>query len=282
LKESDKLIPNLREPVILNTPGPFLESERTKRMLVTIIIVAAVAFFIVGILGLVWSDRDLLWVSGAGVVLQIVPFWFIKRGYIRTASFLIMLGVLGIVVVLASVGQGSRDAAVVAFPIVLVFSGLALDRKSFVVATVLTVAASCWLVLGEAFNWYTPSPFAAKPGWPELITLVLILIVAAIAIDLLATNARKNLELARQEIEHRKKMEEEREKLITSLQKALSDVKTLSGLIPICCSCKKIRDDQGYWKAVEQYIGEHTEAEFTHGICPDCIARLYPDLGPLT
>lgn len=57
------------------------------------------------------------------------------------------------------------------------------------------------------------------------------------------------------------------------LQKALSEVKTLSGLIPICAWCKKIRDDKGYWSEVEKYIGEHSKAEFTHGMCPECIKK---------
>ena len=58
--------------------------------------------------------------------------------------------------------------------------------------------------------------------------------------------------------------------LHTELQKALEDVKLLSGLLPICMWCKKIRDDQGYWNAIEHYLGQHSEAEFAHGICPDC------------
>jgi len=67
----------------------------------------------------------------------------------------------------------------------------------------------------------------------------------------------------------------EREKLIGELQDALAKVKLLSGLLPICASCKKIRDDQGYWKQIEVYIQSHSEAEFTHGICPDCAQKLY-------
>ena len=74
------------------------------------------------------------------------------------------------------------------------------------------------------------------------------------------------------------KMEAEREQLMTELQEALAKVKTLSGLLPICASCKKIRNDKGYWQAIEGYIGEHSEAEFTHGICPDCVKKLYPDI----
>ncbi len=75
----------------------------------------------------------------------------------------------------------------------------------------------------------------------------------------------------------RKQAEEERERLIAELQKALSEVKTLSGLLPICASCKSIRDDKGYWKQIESYIKDHSEAEFSHGICPDCIKKLYPE-----
>lgn len=62
------------------------------------------------------------------------------------------------------------------------------------------------------------------------------------------------------------------------LEKALAEIKTLSGLLPICSHCKKIRDDQGYWNQIEAYIGQRSSAEFTHGICPDCMERLYQDL----
>jgi sigma-B regulation protein RsbU (phosphoserine phosphatase) len=62
------------------------------------------------------------------------------------------------------------------------------------------------------------------------------------------------------------------------LQDALAQVKKLSGLLPICASCKKIRDDEGYWQQIEGYIRTHSEADFTHGICPDCAVKLYPDL----
>jgi len=62
------------------------------------------------------------------------------------------------------------------------------------------------------------------------------------------------------------------------LQKALAKIKTLSGLLPICASCKKIRDDQGYWTQLEYYISEHSEAEFTHGCCPECMKKLYPEM----
>lgn len=75
-----------------------------------------------------------------------------------------------------------------------------------------------------------------------------------------------------------KHLQQEREQLIEDLQKALSEVKTLSGLLPICSSCKKIRDDQGYWEQLETYFRKHSDILFTHGICPDCMKKLYPDV----
>jgi CheY-like chemotaxis protein len=76
----------------------------------------------------------------------------------------------------------------------------------------------------------------------------------------------------------RKQTVVERDRLIQDLQKALANVKSLSGLLPICAGCKKIRDDQGYWSQVECYVQEHSEATFTHGLCPDCIKKWYPEL----
>jgi PAS domain S-box-containing protein len=70
---------------------------------------------------------------------------------------------------------------------------------------------------------------------------------------------------------------EERERLISELQEALSKVKTLSGLLPICAACKKIRDDEGYWNRIEVYIRAHSEAEFEPGLCPDCAMKLNPE-----
>jgi AmiR/NasT family two-component response regulator len=66
-------------------------------------------------------------------------------------------------------------------------------------------------------------------------------------------------------------------RLNAELQAALDQVRTLSGLLPICAACKKIRDDQGYWHQVESYIQEHSDAKFSHGICPDCARKLYPE-----
>ena len=80
------------------------------------------------------------------------------------------------------------------------------------------------------------------------------------------------------DITKRKQIEEERNQLIKSLQDSLAKIKTLSGMLPICASCKKIRDDKGYWNQIETYLHKHSEAEFSHGICPECAKKLYPDI----
>jgi HAMP domain-containing protein len=77
-------------------------------------------------------------------------------------------------------------------------------------------------------------------------------------------------------VESRQRTAEERERLIGELQQALGEVKVLRGILPICSSCKKVRSDQGSWQQIESYIREHSDAEFSHGICPECARRLYP------
>ena len=94
----------------------------------------------------------------------------------------------------------------------------------------------------------------------------------------LSINGKIYLHSIVHDITDRKKAEEDRERLIRELQKALAEIKTLSGMLPICASCKKIRDDRGYWNQIESYIRDHSQAEFTHSICPECAKKLYPEL----
>lgn len=85
-----------------------------------------------------------------------------------------------------------------------------------------------------------------------------------------------NEELQR-EIAERKKAEEAERGKAAKLQEALDDVKILQGLLPICSHCRKVRDEKGYWSQLEAYISEHSDAEFSHGICDDCLNKLYPE-----
>lgn len=78
-------------------------------------------------------------------------------------------------------------------------------------------------------------------------------------------------------LEKRRQVEKEKEELIAQLQQALEEIKTLKGILPICASCKKIRDDNGCWTQMESFIRERADVDFTHGICPDCARKIYPE-----
>jgi hypothetical protein len=91
--------------------------------------------------------------------------------------------------------------------------------------------------------------------------------------ELKATNRRLELEIEkRSNVEKTLLMERDK------LKQMISEVKTLRGFIPICSSCKKIRNDAGYWEKIEKYFQEHSEVQFSHGLCPECIKKIYPEL----
>lgn len=119
----------------------------------------------------------------------------------------------------------------------------------------------------------------AQPQWEgwHIHDYLFVFVILAFALGIFSL--RRWIELGR-EITERKRVEQERERLIADLQRALADVKHLSGLLPICAGCKKIRDDRGYWSQVESYIAERSEARFTHGLCPVCTKKFFPDLTP--
>lgn len=115
--------------------------------------------------------------------------------------------------------------------------------------------------------------FGVSPGkiarWAAVVLIPLIL--------LLSFGFFYNRRL-RREMNEKEKAQRDREKVIRDLQTALANIKELKGLLPICASCKKIRDDRGYWQQVEVYLLEHSGAEFSHSICPDCMREIYPDI----
>jgi hypothetical protein len=80
------------------------------------------------------------------------------------------------------------------------------------------------------------------------------------------------------DITKRKQAEAEREQLIETLQEALKEIRTLRGILPICSFCKKVRDDKGHWEPLDVYVHKYSEADISHGICPDCVKEHYPEI----
>lgn len=124
-------------------------------------------------------------------------------------------------------------------------------------AIVAVMCAACWFFVDILSEHRYSHPIYAY--WNAGIRLLSFLVVAAAVWTLRAALERERG--LRQEI-----------------QNTLEEIRTLRGMLPICASCKKIRNDQGYWEQIEHYIAERSEAEFTHSICPDCVKTLYPEL----
>ncbi|SHI57683.1 hypothetical protein SAMN02745216_00187 [Desulfatibacillum alkenivorans DSM 16219] len=118
---------------------------------------------------------------------------------------------------------------------------------------------------------------------PSVWALLSVAFIITTAVFFVSANGffRRLKELVGAVVEQRQEMQEQAEELIrmnSELESALSEVKTLSGLLPICSHCKKIRDDKGYWNQIEVYIQDHSEADFSHSICPDCAKKIYPQM----
>ena len=147
-------------------------------------------------------------------------------------------------------------------------------------------------LFGASPSVVTQSAAAALPGWADTLAAVPLGGEAVEAASL--SDASRILELRAfplgrrpgrmtgrilliRDVTSRRNAEKERERLVAELQAALAEVKILGGLLPICANCKKIRDDGGYWQNVEQYISAHSGVTFSHGICPDCMRKFYPE-----
>jgi hypothetical protein len=136
------------------------------------------------------------------------------------------------------------------------------DRFDRIVWKLLIATMMVSIASGMTFTLYTD-----VYGFSNFVGHILSLTVYGIIYKaVIHTGLRKPYDLLFRDIKQNE------EKLLT----ALSEIKTLKGIIPICSSCKKIRNDKGYWQKVEEYLGEHSDAKFSHGICMDCAKKLYP------
>lgn len=138
-------------------------------------------------------------------------------------------------------------------------------------------------------RWYgKPKPFWTVPKVAGFMTAILIFSITGMGVwryhstmklnQALLKNIKKREAAERKLQESYDTLEKKIDERTKELQKALSEVKSLSGLLPICAHCKKIRDDQGYWNSIEEYIYEHSEAQFSHSICQECAKKHYPDM----
>ena len=183
------------------------EDRQRAAMLSSIIWVSWGAYLYVIIIGIYYGNRVLIAVMVVCSILQGVPFWLLRRGYWITSSIVTIVSVLGTVTLLATMGEGIRDISVLIFPIILIFAGLTLNRIIFGICIALTLTATGWLIFGAANGWFVPVLYGTP--WMDFLSVTVVLLVSAFAIDLMAMSMRKNLKLARQEIMQRKQAEEQ-------------------------------------------------------------------------
>jgi|GEM_PF-2183924 len=183
------------------------DEKRAAEILFAIILAVLISYLIVILVSLYRHDWELIWFGLGGIVLLVVPIGMLFRGYLRLSSLIAILGVLGTVTLMATIGQGMHDIAIMAFPVIIIISSLMLDQRIFFFVSFFTIVAAGWLVFGEVFGWFIPHPLEIT-NWVDFLMILAILLVAIMAMKLLATNARNNLEQAQREIVERMSTEE--------------------------------------------------------------------------
>jgi len=223
-----------------------------------------------------WADFGAIWLTwwlgdavGAIKVTPLLVLWLAnprvhwQRGQVREAACLLLC----LVVVGQVVFGGWTPLKVKDYPLdylcvpILVWAAFRFGPRETATATVLLSAIAIWGTLRGL------GPFAGEtPNESLLLLQAFIGVTALLAMVFAAVVSERN------------RIEAKREALLEELQHAQEHIKALRGLLPMCASCKKIRDDEGYWDYVENYIHTHSEATITHGLCPDCVKKLYAQL----
>lgn len=141
--------------------------------------------------------------------------------------------------------------------------------------------ATVMLVLLTGMTGYEFAKQSLFPGislWTShAVTIIFSTLVGSMTAYFVLRNYRNLNQRTLQELAERIRIQREHDQTISELRRALDGIKVLRGLIPICGSCKRIRDDEGYWNEIESYVRDHSEAEFNHSLCEVCAERLYPE-----
>lgn len=220
---------------------------------------------------------SLILISASGLVAGWFLIWYLKKGKIiyRINTFIFTL----LILYLALIGGdgGSKLLWMYTFPLISFFL-FGKNEGMFWSITVLLISI---ILFWNPFDWADVYDY---PKQFEIRFAITFFIVSVVTywFEYFRYHYRINVELKtqilQQKIIERKKAEKEKETLILGLQNALNHVKKLSGLLPLCSHCKKVRDDKGYWNQIDSYIEEHSEVDISHSICPECAEKYYPDM----
>jgi len=181
--------------------------EQLEDVLFKLIVATGIAYLFGVGAAIYYNDIKQITALSVGIALLTVPSVLLKRGQVSNAGIIFTLLVIGTLTVTAMTGQGINDLAITAFPILYFFASISLNRAVFIICTICTLFAIFWLTFAELNGLFVPKPFQAT-DWVDFLIVAVVLLVAAVASDLLATMLRNNLERAENEINHRKQAEE--------------------------------------------------------------------------
>ncbi len=266
---------------------PIGDEEKTRLRHYTIFLFLGVPTMLAfGVYDLVATSNPLLcaliFSSGAGLLAGWFALvrWNLGRNVYRANAALFSLLLLYMLVFGGE--DGSKILWIYTFPLIALFL---LGRREGIFWTAGIGAVSLGLFLAPPGGW-NMYPYDVQFKVRFLASFFIVSLVA-LGFEHLREKYHSELTVEKERIEEEKKklvveieerirVEREKERLIRELTGALGKVRRLSGLLPICASCKNVRDDKGYWSEIETYLRDHSEAEFSHGICPSCAKKLYP------
>ena len=189
-------------------PGELESNRQTTRISYVLIMATLGTYLLVGLISLSFHDWPTIEAIVGGAIMLGLPFWLLRSGRFRAGNLLLSLIVVLSVTVIATVGQGIQDLAVVVYPIIFIYAGLTSDRFVLGACGGLTFLALLWLAFGESFGWFSTKPLFADPYHLLYFSVLAVLLgITALAVDLLSSNIRRGLKQARDEIEERKRTE---------------------------------------------------------------------------
>jgi signal transduction histidine kinase len=239
-----------------------------------------------GVLSLFRHDFTLAALVAASAALLVAGWRMLKSGRDARTVYRLHGFVFGLLVLyMVGVGgdAGSKSLWIYTYPLIMIF--LLGEREGAIWALGLLGCALATTLLSPP----TLSVYVYAADFLLRLSLsYVIVVVATVGFEYARRRYRDRLLAEQEKLWNEKRLldeevvrrilaEQEKERLIRELQDTLAQVKTLKGLVPICSNCHRIRDDQGFWTRLESYLRDHSDAEFSHGMCPECSANYYPD-----
>jgi PAS domain-containing protein len=183
-------------------------SQPTMRISYILLLATLGLYILVGLINLNAHEWNSVWAICCGLVLLVLPVWLLRNGHLRAGNLILTATELVTVTALATVGQGIHDVALLGYPILLLFAGLVLDRTSLRLYGALTFFAVLWLALGESFHLFATVPLMNDPfNLFYLVGIVAILLVAELAVEILSSLWRRNVDQLYLEVEEHKRTE---------------------------------------------------------------------------